>query len=106
VKFRFTARLAGDLRRLSRDELELFRKVIRDRFHPAAVARAADPASAWPKSLRIKRVQGVEGIWEMTWSLSGPDGRATFEWIEIDGEPAIFWRRVGGHEILGEPSGD
>jgi len=42
----------------------------------------------------------------MTWSFSGPDGRATFEWIEIDGEPAIFWRRVGGHEILGEPSGD
>jgi hypothetical protein len=24
--------------------------------------------------------------WEMTWSFNGPDGRATFEWIAIDGE--------------------
>lgn len=103
MKFRFTARFAGDLRRLSRAELELFRKIVRERFHPAAVAHAADPTSAWPKSLRVKRVRGVEGIWEMTWSFTGPDGRATFEWIEIDGEPAIRWRRIGGHDVFGSP---
>jgi hypothetical protein len=39
----------------------------------------------------------------MTWSFAGPDGRATFEFITIDGEPAIRWRRIGGHEIFAEP---
>ena len=36
----------------------------------------------------------------MTWSFAGPDGRATFEWILIDGELAIRWRRIGGHEVF------
>jgi hypothetical protein len=39
----------------------------------------------------------------MTWSFAGPDGRATFEWIRIDGQPGIRWRRIGGHAIFGEP---
>ena len=43
------------------------------------------------------------GIWEMTWSFAGPDGRATFEWIRIAGEPGIRWRRIGGHAIFGQP---
>jgi hypothetical protein len=57
----------------------------------------------WPAALRIKRVQGAPGIWELTWSFAGPDGRATFELIEVGGEPAIRWRRIGGHEIFAEP---
>jgi hypothetical protein len=39
----------------------------------------------------------------MTWSFAGPGGRATFEWIAIEGELALRWRRIGGHEILGRP---
>jgi hypothetical protein len=39
----------------------------------------------------------------MTWSFSGPDGRATFEWIQIGSEPGIRWRRIGSHAIFGEP---
>jgi hypothetical protein len=63
-----------------------------------------DPVTtAWPTSLRVKDVEGAPGLWEMTWSLAGPDGRAKFEWIEIDGEPAIRWRCIGGHAILGAP---
>jgi hypothetical protein len=42
------------------------------------------------------------GLFEMTWSFSGPDGRATFEWIDLDGEPAVRWRRIGGHLILSD----
>jgi len=38
----------------------------------------------------------------MTWQW--PNGRATFEWVEIGGELAIKWHRVGGHEIFGEPT--
>jgi hypothetical protein len=56
-----------------------------------------------PSKLRVKAVVGVAGIWEMTWSFSGPDGRATFEWVEIDGEAGIRWRRIGGHAVLTEP---
>jgi hypothetical protein len=32
--------------------------------------------------------------------MKDPDGRATWEWVEIDGEPAIRWRRVGDHGVL------
>ncbi|MDQ2788377.1 MAG: hypothetical protein M3Y73_01200 [Actinomycetota bacterium] len=41
-------------------------------------------------------------IWEMT-RFTGPDGRATFEWVKIDGTTGIRWRRIGTHEIFGEP---
>ena len=57
----------------------------------------------WPKNLRIKDVEGAPGIWEITWSFSGPDGRATFEYTLIDGELALRWRRIGGHTIFKKP---
>lgn len=52
--------------------------------------------------LRVKRVTGHPGIWEMTWA---PDGRATFEYgPEIrPGEPHIMWRRIGTHDIFRQP---
>lgn len=52
--------------------------------------------------LRVKRVQGTLGVWEMTWA---PDGRATFEYgsgIRL-GEPHIIWRRIGSHDIFRQP---
>jgi len=30
-------------------------------------------------------------------------GERTFEWVEIDHEPAIRWRRAGGHAVFSEP---
>lgn len=36
----------------------------------------------------------------MTWSVSGPDGRATLEWVAIDGEGGVRSRRIGGHAIF------
>lgn len=93
----------ADLRRLSRAELEMFRKVVRERFVPAADRIAAETTARWPAALRVKAVVGSEGVWEMTWSFSGPDGRATFEWIQIDGERAILWRRIGDHRIFDDP---
>jgi hypothetical protein len=42
-------------------------------------------------------------VWEMPWSFAGPDGRATSEWVTIDAEPAIRWRRVGSHAIFSDP---
>ena len=88
---------------LSRAERARFLEVLRSQFQPACERYRTDPASAWPRGLRVKRVQGTHGVWEMTWSFAGPDGRATFEWVEIDGELAIRWRRIGGHDIFGRP---
>lgn len=52
--------------------------------------------------LRVKAVQGYEGIYEMTWA---GDGRATFDYgsSKVPGEPHIRWRRIGGHDILKNP---
>jgi len=54
------------------------------------------------KSLRVKGVQGARGIYELTWA---DDGRATFQFgrAVVDDEPHIIWRRIGGHEIFGNP---
>lgn len=91
----------ADWLRLSAQEHVEFRSVVRTTFHPACERRRTDPAAAWPASLRIRKVQAAPGIWEMTWSFSGPDGRATFEWVQIDGEPGVRWRRIGGHATFG-----
>jgi hypothetical protein len=52
--------------------------------------------------LRVKRVRGTPGVFELTWA---PDGRATFEYgAEVrEGEPHIIWRRIGGHDIFSQP---
>ncbi len=52
--------------------------------------------------LRLKRVQGYAGVWELTWA---PDGRATFHYgpeLQPD-QPHVVWRRVGTHDIFREP---
>jgi hypothetical protein len=103
VKYEVTPAFEGDWNRLSEVERATFRAVIRDRFHPACERRLADPTAPWPRGLRVRDVVGAPGIWEMTWSFAGPDGRATFEWVAIEGEPGVRWRRIGGHEVFGSP---
>jgi hypothetical protein len=54
-------------------------------------ALRADPPS-FPPGLRVKRVQGVSGVWEVTFA---PDGRATFAYGDevIEGQAHVIWRR-------------
>ncbi|MEP7032875.1 MAG: hypothetical protein ABI879_02725 [Actinomycetota bacterium] len=61
------------------------------------------PRGRFRGSLRVKRMQGAEGIFEMTWEPE--DGRATFEYGEelVAGDPHIIWRRIGGHDIFASP---
>jgi len=103
VRYQVTPSFDGDWRRLSVSERSEFRRAVTEEFHPACERRRTDPAAAWPGGLRVRGVAGASGVWEMTWSFAGPGGRATFEWVEIDGEPAVRWRRIGGHAIFGEP---
>jgi len=60
------------------------------------------PEKGFHPRLRVKRMQGHPGIWEMSWA---PDGRATFEYgDEVHaGEAHIVWRRVGTHAIFRRP---
>jgi len=102
VKFEVNQSFKRDFDRLSESEQNLFRIALTE-FVPACDRYAADPAAKWPASLRVKDVEGAPGIWEMTWSFSGPDGRATFEWIQIDGALGVRWRRIGGHSIFRRP---
>ena len=59
-------------------------------------------AGQFRAGLRVKKMQGHEHIWEMTWA---DDGRATFHYGPAvhDGEVHIIWRRVGTHDIFNRP---
>lgn len=92
----------ADYRRLSDAEQALFKQVL-PLFVEACDRYAADPATPWPSSLRVKPVVRAPGVLEMTWSFSGPDGRATFEWVQLDGVLVLRWRRIGGHRIFRAP---
>jgi hypothetical protein len=102
VKFETTRTFDSDYRGLGDPEARLFRKSL-ESFVPACDRYAADPSAKWPAALRVKAVEGAPGVWEMTWSFSGPDGRATFEFVQIDGSLGVRWRRVGDHTIFKRP---
>jgi hypothetical protein len=101
VKYLETQRFRKDLKTLSkRGHAPEFSRVMSEKFMPAAERFAANRGSEWPTGLRVKGVTNAPGVWEFSWSMNNPDGRATFEWISIDGEPAIRLRRVGDHSIF------
>lgn len=102
MKYQRSASFLADYQRLSPEERQLFRDAVR-RLNRAYESRGQDALPRWPAALRVKPVQGAPGIWELTWSLAGPDGRATFEFVTVDGEPAVRWRRIGDHRIFREP---
>ncbi len=103
MKYERTEHFKRDHHRLGPTEQEEFKRIIRDEFVPAVEQYVSEPGSPPASRLRIKGVKGARGVWEMTWSFTDPDGRATFEWVQIDGEPAIRWRRVGSHSIFRDP---
>jgi hypothetical protein len=103
VKFETTPSFDADYRRLKAEHRTTFRDVVKTKFVPACDAYAADPATTWPQSLRVKSVQGAPNVLEMTWLFSSPDGRATFEFVTVNGELRCRWRRVGDHDVFKSP---
>ncbi len=73
-------------------------------FRQAVAGFVADleTAQGFRPRLRVKRVQGHPGVWEMSWA---PDGRATFQYGEEvnPGQAHIIWRRIGTHVIFRRP---
>lgn len=102
MKYQRTDSFVADYAHLSDREREMFRAAVRQ-MNAAYAARDSHRLPHWPASLRVRHVEGTHGIFEMTWSFAGPDGRATFEIITVDEEPAIKWRRIGDHGIFREP---
>jgi len=47
-------------------------------------------------SLRVKKIKGVQGVWEMSITMTY---RITFEVME----DTIYLRRIGTHDILNHP---
>lgn len=103
MKVETTSAFDGDYRRLKREHAIAFKTVVREKFAPACDARAKDPSTPWPASLRVKPMRSVPGILEMTWSFASPDGRATFEFVTVEGELRCRWRRVGDHHVFKKP---
>lgn len=105
MRYQRTDAFKADYRRLSDQEQEIFKGAAR-RFN-AAADRWVSVREPWPAGLRVTSVHGAPGVFEMTWSFSGPDGRATWEWTEIstaDGDlPCVRWRRVGRHDVFRAP---
>ncbi|WP_298347655.1 hypothetical protein [Ferrimicrobium sp.] len=108
MRFERTDPFKADYRRLSEQERQLFRDAARQ-FNIACERFVETKGLAtWPANLRVKPVVNAPGVFEMTWSFSGPDGRATWQWITLQdakGEavPAVRWRRLGSHRIFHQP---
>lgn len=108
MRFERTEPFKADYQRLPENERQMFRSAARA-FNSAAdrFIETKDPSS-WPANLRVKPVINATGVFEMTWSFSGPDGRATWEWttvIDAGGQrwPALRWRRLANHRIFRAP---
>ena len=102
MKFVLTESFKADYQRLSTTERGLFKQVLAG-FVAACDRYAVNASTPWPAGLRVKPVERAPGVFEMTWSFSGPDGRATFEWIQLDGSLALRWRRIGTHRVFRAP---
>ncbi len=102
MRFRTTPAFDRDWKRLAKEHQLIFRERIPD-VSQACDAHAADRATVWPANLRVSQMSGTKSIWEMTWSFTGPDGRATFEFVK-DGDALLcVWRRIGDHDIYQDP---
>lgn len=93
-----------DWHRLPLHERNLVKQWMRDVLFPALEEYAANPAGyVWPKTLRFEKISGTDGVYAVTWSFSGPDGRATFHFDTVDSEPCLVWHRIGHHDIYKMP---
>lgn len=67
-----TQSFKSDYKRLSERDRGLLKAAVAE-FNDACDAYVVDRVP-WPTQLRVKSVAGAPGVFEMTWSSSGPDG--------------------------------
>jgi hypothetical protein len=103
VKWRTTPQFDADWGDLPVEHRRVFKALVPD-FSAACdsyVQRRG--AYRWPAKLRVSPMKSAPGVWEMTWSFAGPDGRATFEFVDGEGEVFVRWRRIGDHSAYRNP---
>lgn len=107
MKYELTDSFRADFKRLKAEHKAVFKRVVREKFADACDAWAqaqSDRATyVWPKSLRVDELRGASGVMEMTWSFASPDGRATFQFVQDGDEWVCRWRRIGNHDVFGQP---
>jgi hypothetical protein len=92
VKYRTTAGFDTALAKLPREHRRLFADAVRDHLIPALAAGSHRGEAPWPK-----RLHKIGEVYSLTWSFSGPDGRALFTiGPDTDGEP-LTWLAIGYH---------
>jgi hypothetical protein len=94
--FKTRPRFRKDYEHLFPDEKERFRQAV-EKF-----VADLDRGRGFRSGLRVKKIQGTRGIFEMTWA---DDGRATFEYGAAvkAGQVHVVWRRIGSHTIFSSP---
>lgn len=95
--YEISERVLREFRTLSLDDQRRFLRALRE----FVAALREDPPAFAPR-LRVKRVQGHPGVWELSFA---PDGRATFCYDEERerGEAHVIWRRIGDHSVFADP---
>lgn len=102
MKYASTSSFDRDYARLPREHRQMFRTTLQEHFLPAIADGSFSGTPPWPTRLRIHQVAG--GIYSLTWSFSGPDGRATFHLERNEaGETILVWRRIGSHTVYERP---
>lgn len=102
MKYRALPRFEADYKKLTTEERRVFKEALATFISAGRGFEKKPEGYVWPKSLRVERLQGTP-VMAMTWSFSGPDGRATFQLETVDGELWVTWRRVGRHSIYSQP---
>ena len=97
MKYRTTAGFDAALAKLPREHRKLFTEAVRSHLIPALAAGAHRGTAPWPTRLRIHKIGDV---YLLTWSFSGPDGRALFSISpDSDSQPQLTWLAIGYHNI-------
>ncbi len=103
MKWQTTPRFNSDWKRLPAEHRRMFKDLVPEFSLACDGYVGSQGGYRWPAGLRVSPLKSAPGIWEMTWSFSGPDGRATFEFVDVAGETRVRWRRIGDHGVYGGP---
>ena len=93
MKYRTTAGFDAALAKLPREHRKLFTEAVRSHLIAALAAGAHRGTAPW-------RIYKIGEVYSLTWSFSGPDGRALFGISpDSDGQPLLTWLAIGYHDI-------
>jgi len=103
VKYRRLPQFDADYGKLSKAERAKFKETLQVFIPCCKEYEASGGSYTWPASLRFEKLTSTKKVMAITWSFSGPDGRATFHFETVDEEMYVVWRRVGRHKIYDNP---